>query len=327
MTPRTPKSGTKPSDENLPKFDPVKFFPGYVPRRVSHGEDEYNIIYTGVPDTGLCGNYWNVPEGEAGRGKRRSKLRSPSVRRASTPAIGTFTVPHPPQEQSPGEPTSVVQAKDIVPLSRPSVIAKNPQEMSPGKTVAISVTVAMGGQESTTNAAGESRAKEIPANLRDGRGIKRKLEDTEDNDDVDVDDKYKVTSTARFSLQQKSEDDFAAYESLKWESLVRPNQLNQGVLPDAVQHAVVLRPPHHLVSLLRINGFNNKGLSHTNSNIMVATMLEGEVIVVLPTKDVTVRKGDSFFIPPKTPYNIMNQAARDAELSLVQFRPAVVPNI
>ena len=324
MAPRTPKSGTKPSDENLPKFDPVKFSPGYVPRRVSHGNEEYNIVYTGVPDTGLCGNYWNLPEGEAGRGKRRSKLRSPSVRRASTPAIGTFTVPHPPQEQSPGEPTSVVQAKEIVPLLRPSVIAKNPQEKFPGKSVATSVTVAMGGQEeSTTKAARESRPKKIPANSGDGRGIKRKLADTEDDDDVDD----KVTSTARISLQQKSEDDFAAYESLKWESLVRPNQLNLGVLPDAVQHAVVLRPPHHLVSLLRINGFNNKGLSHTNSNIMVATMLEGEVIVLLPSKDVTVRKGDSFFIPPKTPYNIMNQSARDAELSLVQYRPAVVSNI
>ena len=58
-----------PSDAELPEFDPEKFTPGYVPPVVKKGEDEYMIVVSGVKDTGLCGNYWNVGEG----GRRRSK--------------------------------------------------------------------------------------------------------------------------------------------------------------------------------------------------------------------------------------------------------------
>merc|ERR1711983_52389 len=58
-----------PSDAELPEFDPDKFTPGYIPQSVKKGEHEYNIIVSGVKDTGLCGNYWNVSEG----GRRRSK--------------------------------------------------------------------------------------------------------------------------------------------------------------------------------------------------------------------------------------------------------------
>merc|ERR1712241_346269 len=58
-----------PRDETLPEFDPAKFTPGYVPKTVSKGEDEYMIVVSGVKDTGLCGGYWSVGEG----GRRRSK--------------------------------------------------------------------------------------------------------------------------------------------------------------------------------------------------------------------------------------------------------------
>ena len=117
--------------------------------------------------------------------------------------------------------------------------------------------------------------------------------------------------------------EFASYNELNWESLVR--RPNQGIRipPDAVQHAVVLRPPFHIVSRLRIKGFYKKGLSHTTNNTMVFTMMEGEITVLLPTKDLKVGKGDSFLILPRTRYDIHNEAARDAEISLIQYRSGV----
>merc|ERR1719347_2188594 len=63
------ESVAPPSDAELPEFDPEKFTPGYVPKTVKKGEDEYMIVVSGVKDTGLCGNYWSVGEG----GRRRSK--------------------------------------------------------------------------------------------------------------------------------------------------------------------------------------------------------------------------------------------------------------
>merc|ERR1719394_1437242 len=79
-----------PSDAELPEFDPDKFTPGYVPQSVKKGEHEYNIIVSGVKDTGLCGNYWNVSEG----GRRRSKppetlQMGKSERRGSVGSVGS----------------------------------------------------------------------------------------------------------------------------------------------------------------------------------------------------------------------------------------------
>ena len=41
----------KPRDEELPKFDPQKFKPGYTPPVVKKGDQEYNIIVSGVKVT------------------------------------------------------------------------------------------------------------------------------------------------------------------------------------------------------------------------------------------------------------------------------------
>ena len=39
-------------------FDPAKFSPGYIPKTVMKGAEEYMIVVSGVKDTGLCGGYW-----------------------------------------------------------------------------------------------------------------------------------------------------------------------------------------------------------------------------------------------------------------------------
>merc|ERR1711915_373897 len=65
------KAASPPRDETLPEFDPEKFTPGYVPKTVTKGDDEYVIVVSGVKDTGLCGGYWGNTENLGSR--RRSK--------------------------------------------------------------------------------------------------------------------------------------------------------------------------------------------------------------------------------------------------------------
>ena len=101
--------------------------------------------------------------------------------------------------------------------------------------------------------------------------------------------------------------------------------------PDAVQYSRALRPPYHLLSFLRIKGHSNKGMSCTDRNTMVFVVLEGEITVILHTTQFNAKKGDSFYIPPKNYYNLINQKAREAELSLIQFQydgplPTVQPS-
>jgi glyoxylate utilization-related uncharacterized protein len=52
----------------------------------------------------------------------------------------------------------------------------------------------------------------------------------------------------------------------------------------------------------------------------VFVVLEGEITVVLHTTQFNAKKGDSFYIPPKNYYNLINGKAREAELSLIQFQ-------
>ena len=84
-----------PRDETLPEFDPAKFTPGYVPKTVSKGEDEYMIVVSGVKDTGLCGGYWGNTENLGSR--RRSKPvealqigKDDKKRRGSVGSVGSL---------------------------------------------------------------------------------------------------------------------------------------------------------------------------------------------------------------------------------------------
>ena len=69
----TPKPNS--SLKALPEFDPSKFTPGYVPKTVKKGSEEYMIVVPGVKDTGLCGGYWGNTENLGSRRKKSiSKL-------------------------------------------------------------------------------------------------------------------------------------------------------------------------------------------------------------------------------------------------------------
>lgn len=110
---------------------------------------------------------------------------------------------------------------------------------------------------------------------------------------------------------------FAPYDDHRW---VNIGKERDGMAPDAVQYARALRPPYHLLSFLRIKKHSTKGMSCTDKNTMVFVVLEGEITVVLHTTQFNAKKGDSFYIPPKNYYNLINQKGREAELSLIQFQ-------
>jgi glyoxylate utilization-related uncharacterized protein len=66
--------------------------------------------------------------------------------------------------------------------------------------------------------------------------------------------------------------------------------------------------------------FFYKAYKATALLLQVFVVLEGEITVVLHTTQFNAKKGDSFYIPPKNYYNLINQNAREAELSLIQFQ-------
>jgi len=53
---------------------------------------------------------------------------------------------------------------------------------------------------------------------------------------------------------------------------------------------------------------------------MVYMCLEGEVTVIVNTTKFSAKKGDSFYVLPKNKYNLVNEKALNAELSLVQYQ-------
>ena len=121
---------------------------------------------------------------------------------------------------------------------------------------------------------------------------------------------------------------FAPYDENRW---VNIGKERDGMAPDAVQYSRALKPPYHLLSFLKIKGHSTKGMSCTDKNTMVFLVLVGELTVILHTTKFNVKKGDSFYIPPKNYYNIINEKAMEAELSLTQFQydgplPTVHPN-
>ena len=52
----------------------------------------------------------------------------------------------------------------------------------------------------------------------------------------------------------------------------------------------------------------------------VFVVLEGEITVVIHTTEFVAKKGDSFYIPPKNYYNLINKTPKLAELSLLQYQ-------
>lgn len=385
------RSATPPRDEDLPDFDPNKFTPGYVPKTVKKGEDEYVIVVSGVADTGLCGNYWgdlnNLPS------RRRSGAPTPKTTpkpapKKATPAVEIKKAATPPPKKS--------HKKQPPPEKSASPAPAAKSHKKKGETPPPAEASGRGRKRKVEENAEETQALEpekgkkrkADAEEDDTKGKKRKSEPEDTKPDVETKpeaekeegitttysdfdspetsqplrttkrpssnkkeeaagsspDKQDSPLTARAAAsvssalahgtpagQQRSVscvadtstqrevvvECFAPYDDHRW---VNIGKERDGMAPDAVQYARALRPPYHLLSFLRIKGHSTKGMSCTDKNTMVFVCLEGEITVILHTTQFNAKKGDSFYIPPKNYYNLINQKAREAELSLVQFQ-------
>jgi len=342
------REATPPKDEELPEFDPTKFTKGYVPKTVKKGEDEYVVIVQGVQDTGLCGKYWgdttNLPS------RRRSKAPEPfkagdspdRVRRGSSGSTGS---------SNPGEGTPI---KPLVATPKEQPATPNPQKStkkqitkpetpkaaaSPAPAAATNGTpaatpadaaTATPGSEPEKKKRGRKRKVDTPIKEEEDKKLKQESK-TPDKAGINKAAVTQALAAGSPAGQQRSVscvsdtstqkevvvECFAPYDDHRW---VNIGKERDGMTPDAVQYARALRPPYHLLSFLRIKGHSTKGMSCTDKNTMVFVVLEGEITVILHTTQFNAKKGDSFYIPPKNYYNLINQKAREAELSLIQFQ-------
>lgn len=320
-----------PKDEELPEFDPGSFEVGYVPKTVKKGDDEYAIVVTGVKDTGLCGGYWgnsNI-EGKRRRSKPPETLQlGKNERRGSVGSVSS--------DKGKESPAPVKKAATATPKSGKKQVTK-PEVKA---------------EEETKTPTGRGRKRKTEAEATPGtsdKKAKKEVEGEEAGDSKEASLTSRQQSAVAQALaagvpggQQRSVscvadtntqrevvvECFAPYDDHRW---VNIGKERDGMAPDAVQYARALRPPYHLLSFLRIKGHSTKGMSCTDKNTMVFVVLEGEITVILHTTQFNAKKGDSFYIPPKNYYNLINQKAREAELSLIQFQydgplPTVQPS-
>jgi len=330
-TPAEPEEG--PKDEDLPDFDPNKFEPGYVPKTVKKGEDEYAIVVTGVKDTGLCGGYWGSGsvEGKRRRSKPPETLQlGKNERRGSVGSVSS--------DKGKESPAPATKKATSVPAATPKSGKKQvtKPEVKKEEEVKTPVTSGRGRKRKTEGEAatpGDKKAKkenneedsqEAALMSRQQTAVAQALAAG-----VPGGQQRSVSCVADTNTQREVVVEcFAPYDDHRW---VNIGKERDGMAPDAVQYARALRPPYHLLSFLRIKGHSTKGMSCTDKNTMVFVVLEGEITVILHTTQFNAKKGDSFYIPPKNYYNLINQKAREAELSLIQFQydgplPTVQPS-
>jgi len=455
------KSAAPPRDQDLPQFDPEKFSPGYVPKSVKKGDEEYVIVVTGVPDTGLCGKYWgDVSSLQSSRRQKNTcsplaatneKTAKESTRSVDLgkPTKSSETKNKIYRTSTDGKPSTTSENDETSATMNPkkSQIKQTPSDKS-RKSVALASSAKKNKVESMATstpkqmAPGERKQKQEATEVEKAPQFKQRMTEPKQSQQLDVKafldwdpeleltgrdengtepqqfqeptgpsakkksdaaltaNQNKVASAQKChylleietkdtpfineSLEVKlpteltDETSSVASEHLKGdlvdvintvgsspldknskdstestpssdertsghqgkkksvntpvevmvECLARRQDsrwINMGnkteiMAPDSVQYTRALRPPYHLVSFLRMKGHSCKGLSRSDKNTIVFVVMEGEVSVTIHTSQFNAKKGDSFYVPPKNTYNLINQKETEAELSLIQFQ-------
>ena len=113
---------------------------------------------------------------------------------------------------------------------------------------------------------------------------------------------------------------FRSYSDNVWTDIGRESE---GVAADTVQRCLALRPPHHhLTYYLRLAPNTSKGITKTDANTLVFVVLEGLVTVVMDFMNVVnvISKGDTFYVPMNSSFNILNSSQERAELYVFQYK-------
>jgi len=320
-------------------FDPEKFTPGYVPKTVVKGGEEYAIVVSGVKDTGLCGGYWGNSENLGSR-RRRKPTESLQCGRNGKPTILLDTDSKQMSEAGiKGDFKESSQLESIVDseqnIKSRSRRRKNEDISSSARQKKLKSSKKV--EKFNEDEEGEDYAWVNGDSLFEDKRSKDGLMTGGRSSAVAAALAAGVPAGQQRSVSCVTDDNsqrevvvecFAPYDENRW---VNIGKERDGMAPDAVQYSRALKPPYHLLSFLRIKGHSTKGMSCTDKNTMVFLVLVGELTVILHTTKFNVKKGDSFYIPPKNYYNIINEKAMEAELSLTQFQydgplPTVHPN-
>ena len=112
---------------------------------------------------------------------------------------------------------------------------------------------------------------------------------------------------------------FRSYSDNVWTDIGRESE---GVAADTVQRCLALSPPHHLTYYLRLAPNTSKGITKTDANTLVYVVLEGQVTVVMDFIDAVnvISKGDTFYVPMNSSFNILNTSQQRAELYVFQYK-------
>jgi len=288
------------SEETLPEFDPEKFTPGYVPKIVTKGNEDYMIVVSGIRDTGLCGEYWGSPLnlGSKRTSKPRESLRLENFDKKRKSQSQTLNVKLNDDEKQVVKRKSfdtvdLCESDSDVAMETPKARRGRSKGRGKGrKTNNIKSAISRGKQKSRT------------FNVRagtDGQPRFASCDDPSTNKEVAV-------------------ECFSPYEDNQWFDIGKAQNHGSRSDSDDVQYSRALRPPYHLLSFLRIKSQSSKGMSCTDKNTMVFVVIEGEITVRLHTTNFKAKKKDSFYIPPKNYYDLINDEDEDAELSLTQFQ-------
>lgn len=267
---------------------------------VKKGDEEYHVVMTGIKDTGLTGKYWSDMSNLTPR--RKCTMTPPPPASPSTSEAKKSTPPKKGQK---------AKGKDAEQATSPTPPSSGRGRKRKADDEASSSNAKQAkGQEELNEAEEEGQVEDSAAPTSNGTTpagpAQRNISCLSDQAAVGANAPREVVVEC-----------FAPYDDHRW---VNIGKEKNGMAPDAVQYARALRPPYQLLSFLRIKGNCAKGMGCSNKNTMVFVVLEGEITVVIHTTQFTAKKGDSFYIPPKNYYNLINNKARDAELTLLQYQ-------
>ena len=226
-------------------------------------------MVSGVKDTGLCGNYWNVQEG----GRRRSKppetlQMGKNERRGSVGSVNS--------EKSGKESPAAVKKTATTPAPTPKSGKKQvtkPEKAEPEEEE-TKTPVSRGrkrkGEETPTT---DKKAKKEDDDTKEfsdydsgnNEAPSKKRSKKEAEKEVPLSQQTAVAAALAVGVpagQQRSVscvadtntqrevvvECFAPYDDHRW---VNIGKERDGMAPDAVQYARALRPPYHLLSFLR----------------------------------------------------------------------------
>jgi len=295
---------------------------------IKKGDSEYVVVVSGAKDTGLSGKYWSDLENLGSRRrctitpppKAPSPVPEPTPTKSKKPTTPKEAEKAPEAEAAPAD-ANLTTPKKRGPKPKNAEEKSSEAVKSPGagrgrkRKVTEDSQAAPGTPSKTAKKSAELEATEAASgeDQPQSNGEAKEAAPAQRNISCLSD-----ANTAGGSAQREVVVEcFAPYDDHRW---VNIGKEKNGMAPDAVQYARALRPPYQLLSFLRIKGNCAKGMGCSNKNTMVFVVLEGEITVVIHTTQFTAKKGDSFYIPPKNYYNLINNKAREAELSLLQYQ-------